>query len=112
MKHFKCAAGNGQEKERRPPSRFAARCVPSTGRPFCQGQRPPACYIPPMSDPFELIGPAPDAPASADAAQGADLAHLEGLNEAQRVVLVRDWENPRSVLVPAKKPSLTEILSS
>ncbi len=54
-----------------------------------------------MSDPFELTGPAPGAPAS----QNADIAHLEGLNEAQRVVLVRDWENPRSVLVPAKQPS-------
>ena len=61
-----------------------------------------------MSEPFELTGPAPGAPAS----QNADIAHLEGLNEAQRVVLVRDWENPRSVLVPAKQPSLTEVLSS
>ncbi len=50
-------------------------------------RRPPACYIPPMSDPFELTGPAPGAPASADAAQGADLAHLEGLNEAQRAAV-------------------------
>ncbi len=65
-----------------------------------------------MSDPFELTGPAPGAPASADAAAGADPAHLEGLNEARRVVPVRDWEIPRSVLVPAKQPSLTEILSS
>ncbi len=61
-----------------------------------------------MSDPFELTGPAPGAPAS----QNAVIAHLEGLNEAQRVVLVRDWENPRSVLVPAKRPPLTEVLSS
>ncbi len=65
-----------------------------------------------MSDPFELTGPAPGAPASADARAAADVAPLEGLNEAQRVVLVRDWENPRSVLVPAKQPSLTEVLSS
>ncbi len=65
-----------------------------------------------MSDPFELTGPAPGAAASADARAAADVAHLEGLNEAQRVVLVRDWENPRSVLVPANQPSLTEVLSS
>ncbi len=65
-----------------------------------------------MSDPFELTGPAPGAAASADARAAADVAHLEGLNEARRVVHVRDWENPRSVLVPAKQPSLTEVLSS
>ncbi len=61
-----------------------------------------------MSDPFELTGPAPGAPASQD----ADIAHPEVLNEAQRVVPVRDWENPRSVFVPEKQPSVTEVLSS
>ncbi len=61
-----------------------------------------------MSDPFELTGPAPGAPAFANAV----FAHLEVLNAAQRVVLVRDRENPRSVPVPAKQPSLTEVLSS
>ncbi len=82
--------------------------MPATELPFRQGQRPPACYIPPMSDPFELTGPAPGAAATAN----ADITHLEGVNEAQRVVFVRDWENPRSVPVPAKQPSLTEVLSS
>ncbi len=61
-----------------------------------------------MSEPFEFTGPAPDA----DASQNADIAHLEGLDEAQRVVLVGDWENPRPVPVPAKQPSLTDVLSS
>ncbi len=61
-----------------------------------------------MSDPFELTGPAPGAAASAN----ADIAHLEGVNEARRAAVVRDWENPRSVPVPAKQPSLTEGLSS
>ncbi len=61
-----------------------------------------------MSDPFELTGPAPGAPAS----QNADIAHLEGLNESQRAAVARDWENPRSVPVPAKQPSLTEVSSS
>ncbi len=65
-----------------------------------------------MSDPFELTGPAPGAAASQDARAGADIAHLEGVNEARRVVFVRDWETPRSVPVPAKQPSLTEVLSS
>ncbi len=61
-----------------------------------------------MSEPFELTGPASGAPASQD----ADIAHLEGLDEAQRVVLVGDWENPRPVPVPAKQPSLTDVVSS
>ncbi len=65
-----------------------------------------------MSDPFELTRPASGAAASADARAAADVAHLEGLNESQRAAVVRDWENPRSVLVPAKQPSLTEVLSS
>ncbi len=51
--------------------------------PVGRGQRPPACYIPPMSDPFELTGPASGASASQDARAGADVAHLEGLNDTQ-----------------------------
>ncbi len=81
--------GRRERPGKRAASAFALRrAVSALDRAsVLQARRPPACYIPPMSDPFELTGPAPGAPASADAAQGADLAHLEGLNEAQRAAV-------------------------